>query len=442
MNHPSKHYLFSCLAGLSVSLGLLVPAPADDGPVKVRRVPTVAELPPFKEMPRAVPATRSEPKSEPLEATPSTANRNPVCKPVAGVSKAAVPKAKEPEIIVKKADPVVRKTTPPTKLAAGTEDSIIKKEAARARTMQPKAPAPKPKKKTGRVSWTQRYELGPGDTLNFGLHGQPKLVKPKVPVAPDWTISYLQAKQISVRGLTVEELRVRMEEVLADFHRNPKVIVSPAQLGSKKYTVLGKVKANDTYKLDRPTTLLEAIAKAKGIVVGVRNSNATELADLKRSFVVREGSKLDVDIEQLYRAGDMSQNVQIEPGDYIYIASNVHNESYVFGSVARPGTVPLSGNLTVMGAIAESGSYAKYAWKKKVLLVRGSVGNPEVVVIDTRDVLRGKEKDVLLEPGDIVYVHKRPWAYAEEILDIAIKAYIQAAITYSIEEEGSVSVGL
>lgn len=442
MNHASKHYLISCLAGLLASLGLLMSAPAEDGPVKVRRVPGVAELPPFREMPRAVSTTRLEARSELRVVPASTGKEELVRKPVAAPPSRPVEAAREPEMVVKKAEPVVGLVTRPTKETAGTDELTIKQEAARARAMQPKAPAPKPKKRGGRVSWTQRYELGPGDSLNFGLHGQPKLAKPKVPVAPDWTISYLQAKQISVRGLTVEELRVRMEEVLANFHRNPKVIVSPAQLGSKKYTVLGKVKVNDTYKLDRPTTLLEAIAKAKGIVVGVRNSNATELADLKRSFVVREGAKLDVDIEQLYRAGDMSQNVQIEPGDYIYIASNVHNESYVFGSVGRPGTVPLVGNLTVMGAIAESGSYAKYAWRKKVLLVRGSVGNPEVVVIDTRDVLRGKEKDVLLEPGDIVYVHKRPWAYAEEILDIAIKAYIQAAITYSIEEEGSVSVGL
>ncbi len=57
-----------------------------------------------------------------------------------------------------------------------------------------------------------------------------------------------------MRGLTVEELRARMGVVLSEFHCNPKVIVTPAKLGSKKYTVFGKVKSNDTYQLDRPTT--------------------------------------------------------------------------------------------------------------------------------------------------------------------------------------------
>ena len=348
----------------------------------------------------------------------------------------------------------------PQPLSAGAvaaQSAIVERELAWAKEMQPKVPAPEAaagpdaadvavgsgeRAGGGRVSWTERYELGPGDRLNFGLHGQPELSKSQVPVAPDWTISYLQAKQVSVRGLTVEELRGRIEEALSEFHRNPKLILTPATLGSKKYTVLGKVKSNDTYQLDRPTSLIEAIARAKGIVVGVRNTSATELADLKRSFVVRDGDKLPVDLESLYAGGDMTQNIQIEPGDYIYIASNVHNEAYVFGSVAQQGTLPLTGRLTVMGAIAESGGYAKYAWKKRVLLVRGSVGSPDARVIDTKEILRGNEKDLLLEPGDIVYVHKEPWAYAEEILDIAIKAYIQSATAVAIQGDNAVTIGL
>lgn len=301
------------LAGLVASLGLLLPSSADDGPVKVRRVPSLPDAPELKAAPRAKPvATTAEVPSKP-----------------------SAPE-KKPVIVVKKAQAVDGGPGSPKEEISEEDAQIRQREMALARAMQPKAPAPAPKKKSGRVSWTERYELGPGDTLNFGLHGQPKLAKLKVPVAPDSTISYLQAKQISVRGMTVAELKLRMESVLAEFHRKPKVIVTPAQLGSKKYTVLGKVKSNGTFKLDRPTTLIEAIAKAKGIKVGVRNSNATELADLKRSFVVRDGKKLSVDMASLYR-GDMTQDVQIEPGDYIYIASNVHNETLCFRFGAAPG---------------------------------------------------------------------------------------------------------
>ncbi len=106
------------------------------------------------------------------------------------------------------------------------------------------------------------------------------------------------------------------------------------------------------------------------------------------------------------------------------------------------GMVPLVGDLTVMGAIAESGSYAKYAWKGRVLLIRGSVGSPDARVINSREILRGNEKDVKLEPGDIVFVHKRPWSFVEEIVDLAIKDYIEAAVAVEIQGEDSVSIGL
>ena len=138
----------------------------------------------------------------------------------------------------------------------------------------------------------------------------------------------------------------------------------------------------------------------------------------------------------------MTQNIQIEPGDYIYIASNVHNEVYVFGAVGKPGMVPLTGGLTVMGAIAESGSYERFAWKPKVLLIRGSVGSPDARVVNSREILRGNEKDIRLQPGDIVYVHQRPWSFVEEIVDLAIKDYIEAAVAIGIQGEDSVSIGL
>ena len=300
--------------GAVFALGLIAtPALGDDGPVKVRRIPTLG---------KDAGATEKEGELEQptkRKAEPEREDR----------ARAPIPEFNE-GLEVKKAESAGK-----GEKVSAAELAIRASETAKARALKP-AVKRKPKRSGGAVSWTQRYELGPGDTLNFGLFEKPKLEKLKVPVAPDWTISYLQAKQVSVRGLTVEELRIRMEEELSKHRRNPKLIVTPAELGSKRYTVIGKVKENNVFKLDRPTRLLEAIARAKGIVVGTRGDDAMELADLKRSFVMRRGKKLPIDIESLYRTGAMEHNVFIEPGDYIYIASNVHNETYIFGSVLKP----------------------------------------------------------------------------------------------------------
>ena len=55
------------------------------------------------------------------------------------------------------------------------EVEIRRREAERARMMAPREPIKQGRTKAGRVSWTERYELGPRDELNFGL-GTPFIV--------------------------------------------------------------------------------------------------------------------------------------------------------------------------------------------------------------------------------------------------------------------------
>lgn len=301
--------------------------------------------------------------------------------------------------------------------------------------------APKSATSSGtRSSWRNRYELGPGDALNFALHGQPKLKKLAVPVAPDGTISYLQAKQIDVRGKTIDELRNAMNAVLKPYHGDSKLIITPAALGSKRYTVLGEVRANGSYPLERPTTLLNALAKSGGFNLGSSGESAIELADLRRSFVVRGGQRMPVDMEALYFKGDMKHNVQVEPGDYIYIASRLRNEIYVFGSVNAPGVKPMESGFTTLGAIAAAGDFTQKAWKDRVLVIRGRLDQPETKIAHLKQVLQGKETDFQLEPGDIVYVHDRPWAFAERLIDTAIVAYIDGSVAGWVAEGTNISV--
>ena len=305
---------------------------------------------------------------------------------------------------------------------------------------KPKPTAPPSPAKPSRSSWRNRYELGPGDALNFALHGQPKLKKLAVPIAPDGTVSYLQAKQVDVRGKTIDELRGAMNAILKDYHGDSKLIITPAALGSKRYTVLGEVRNNGSYPLERPTTLLHALARSGGFNLGSSGTDAIELADLRRSFVVRHGDRMKVDMESLYLKGDMTQNVQLEPGDYIYVASKLRSEVYVFGAVAQPGVKPMESGFTTLGAIAAAGGFNPEAWKDRVLVIRGRLDQPEAKIAHIKQVLHGKETDFELEPGDIVYVHTRPWTFAEKLLDTAIIAYIDGSVAGWLADGTNISV--
>lgn len=309
-------------------------------------------------------------------------------------------------------------------------------------TVPPSAPAPR-FALAARAS-SSRYELGPGDELNLALYGKPALAKLNVPVAPDGTISYLQARGLNVRGKTVDEVREQIREMLSAYHRDPLVIVTPAKLQNKCYTVLGEVMKNGSYPLNRPTTLLEALALAGGFTVGTLGEDASELADLRRSFVVRNGNKLGVDLEALYLRGDFSQNILLQPNDYIHIASLIRNQIFVLGKVERPGVYPMRNGITAMGAVASAGGFAKAAWRNRVLVVRGRLCQPECHVVELNRTMHGRGADMAIEPGDLVFVSLRPWAYPAQVLDSALMAYIDGTVAGLLaEDDGGVgfSVG-
>ena len=113
-------------------------------------------------------------------------------------------------------------------------------------------------------AWQTRYTLGPGDTLNFSVYDRPDLARENVQIAPDGTVSYLQAVAVHAEGLTLDQLRTKIEEEISDY-QDAKVIISPVDIASKDFAIIGRVRQPGSYNLDRPTSILEAISLAQGI---------------------------------------------------------------------------------------------------------------------------------------------------------------------------------
>ena len=283
-------------------------------------------------------------------------------------------------------------------------------------------------------SWRERYTLGPGDMVNIRFYGQAGLDRPGVRIAPDGTLSYLQVNSLEVNEMTIDEMREALEAALVNYYRNPRLIITPWELKSKRYVILGKVIDKGVFTLDRPITLLEAIARSRGIETGLFEQSTVEIADMDRSFIMRGGKRLDVDFSKLYFEGDLSQNVYLEPQDYIFLASNLSNEYYVFGAVAQPGAQGFSNRASIISAVTRREGFTEGSWKRRVLVIRGSLSDPQLFVVDVDAILKGLSPDFLLEPGDIVYVNNRPWYKAEQILDTAIENFVKSATsTWVIE---------
>ncbi len=283
---------------------------------------------------------------------------------------------------------------------------------------------------TQRPRWLQHLTLGPGDAFDVTVFGHPELTRTNLVVGPDGTVSFLQVQDLPVSGLTIDELRSRLDQQLGKyFVGGARTIVVPSIYASKKYYLLGKVVTEGVFTLDRPLTIIEAVARAKGLQTGTFERNTAEVADLPHSFLVRDGKRMPIDLERLFHEGDLSQNIALEPNDYLYFAPAAVHEIYVLGEVFSPGPVAIGSEATVTGALSARGGFTERAYRKRVLVVRGSLQRPEAYAIDAPAILAGRIPDFRLQPRDIVYVNARPWIRVEELLDIAAQAFIEASVT-------------
>ncbi len=279
-----------------------------------------------------------------------------------------------------------------------------------------------------RAEWQQHLTLGAGDVLSFHLYGFPELTRENVPIAPDGRISYLEAENIVAAGATVDELRERINADLGRFRRSPQAYVTPVAFHSKRYFVLGTVEQKGVFYLDRPITVIEAVARAHGFATGISEGDTVNTTDFSRSFLSRGGHRVPVDFERLFMHGDLSQNVALEPNDYLYFPASNAGEIYVLGEVGLPGPVAFDSNSSALSAIVSRGGFTERAWKAHVLVVRGSLDHPVAFTVDIAGALTGRSPNLALQPGDLVYVSDRPWIKAEELLDHAATAFVASAV--------------
>jgi polysaccharide export outer membrane protein len=140
---------------------------------------------------------------------------------------------------------------------------------------------------------------------------------------------------------------------------------------------------------------------------------------------LRHGKPVAVDLERLVHGGDLSQNIYLQADDFIYVRPAVSRDVYVLGAVLTPNIVPFTTQMSLATAIAYTGGPAKYASLSHVAIVRGSLTQPSIATVNFHHVLEGKLPDVMLEPGDLVYVPMSPLVRLEIFADSILTTFVQ-----------------
>ena len=158
------------------------------------------------------------------------------------------------------------------------------------------------------------YQIGPSDVLAVDVWKDAQITR-TVAVRPDGKISLPLIGDMEVSGLTAVNVQDMVTKRLRPYITDPQVTVIVEQVKSRTYSLLGKVSKPGSYVLDKPTTVLEAIAKAGGFA---------DFAKLSKIYVMRsEDGKsavtLRFDYKKVIKGQGASENVQLRPGDTIVV---------------------------------------------------------------------------------------------------------------------------
>ncbi len=258
------------------------------------------------------------------------------------------------------------------------------------------------------------YRVGPGDVLLINVPGlietwggSSERVRnlEGFRISSSGRIILPLAGAIEVSGLTVEEIQALLVDKLVKYIKKPMVTVEIREFKSQPLYLLGQFNQPGLYFLDRPTSLLHGISMGKGL---------QEKANLRGARLLRDETLLPVDIYHLLYNNDLHQNVQLRPGDTIYVPGNEDQRVYVFGAVGKPGSVPLvNGRLNLLQAVSIADIGRQFSSQKQaydaehVRIIRSfSPTRGQLMVVDLKRMMEGNAMPLPLMDGDIVYIPK------------------------------------
>jgi polysaccharide export outer membrane protein len=188
--------------------------------------------------------------------------------------------------------------------------------------------------------------------------------------------------------------------------------------------VVGRVNKPGTYPLAGSMTLIEAISAAGGTAQSPSIVTTQDMADLRHSFVMRNGKSLPVDFVRLIKEGDMTQNIYLKPDDFVFLPSSIYQQVYVLGAVTNPRAVPYTDQLTLISALANVNGYLREAYLTHVAILRGSLNQPHIIIVNYRAIIGGSANDIPLEPGDIIYIPLSPYRFITDYADLIVTTFV------------------
>jgi len=203
---------------------------------------------------------------------------------------------------------------------------------------------------------------------------------------------------VEVVGLTLDEAQDKIQKAYSAEVNDVEVFLDYQKRGGRKVHLAGMVGV-PSIPVDGKLRLFEVLSEAM----------VPSHANFFRSYVLRGGDPVPVDMYKLVKEGDLSQNIVVRGGDKIYIAEPADSTLMVTGEVKEECIVEVpAGFLPLKDALAMAGGVLSTGDRSSIQVIRGNILCPKIYTLNWKHIMRLPANSMLLIPGDVVYVAATP----------------------------------
>lgn len=277
------------------------------------------------------------------------------------------------------------------------------------------------------------YTVGIGDEITGKVLGETQFdFVTEVDENGELSVPFFD-KTIQAKCRTEKELRADVTQILAKYLRNPQISVRVTQRRSRPPVIVtGEVRTPQQVDMRRQARLLDLLSQAGGettdadgmIQIFRTQQPICSEKNEERDWRAASDSSYDVP-SRMYSLSSLRQgrdeaNPLIQPGDVIIVQKA--RPVYITGEVNAPqGILLKEGGTSLMDAIAKVNGVNRQAKVKdiKIYRLKANSKDREVLAVNYDSIKKGEQKDIMLEPYDIVEVGKKQKSIAQIILQTA-----------------------
>ena len=246
------------------------------------------------------------------------------------------------------------------------------------------------------------YIVGPTDEVIINLYGR-ESAQHKLKIDRNGLLDIPDLGPFDVNGLTFEELKVKVTDIVDSKYTGVRVSVGLGELRSIRVFIAGDAYKPGSYTLNSLSTITQAIFAAGGI---------NEIGSLRNIQLKRQGKLVSrFDLYDLLINGDASGDKRLRSGDVVFIPP-VGDTVSIKGEVRRPAIYELKNNETISQLVKLAAGLNSDAYPAATVLQRIDEQRlPSFINVDlttsAANAKKLKNGDVLIVKGTTQRIHRQ-----------------------------------